>query len=239
MSCRRTRAASIRALRSARARATATAAITARNRPAAMALLAVPPSDSKKKSESRMTAPKSAIVTPAIVSWPSGRSAAPASLRTGTTSPSEVAASAMATNNGLLTHPAASKANPAASPTAMVATNPSRGSRNRSPRRRMRSISRPARKSRNASPTRASTAIGGSISTQPSTAGPTTMPARISMTTPGTFTRGIPPASSGATTAITATTNSPPNESPSSMCLRCALVPVSSVSQRGPALRGL
>ena len=56
----------------------------------------------------------------------------------------------------------------------------------------------PARKSRTASPMSASTSIVWSISTQPSTDGPITMPATISNTTDGSRTRGNSPSRNGA-----------------------------------------
>ena len=61
----------------------------------------------EKKSESRMTAPKSATLAAAITSWPNGVDASPASFNTGTTNPNEVASRMMPINSGLRTRPAA------------------------------------------------------------------------------------------------------------------------------------
>ena len=63
-------------------------------------LRAVPDASREKKSDSRMTVAKSAIVAPAITSWPNVEPTSPASLSTGMTTPSEVAESTIATNSG-------------------------------------------------------------------------------------------------------------------------------------------
>jgi MFS family permease len=84
--------------------------------PNAITLLAVPPLVAEKNSDSSVIAPNSPAVAPAIVSWPKTVLDWPASVRTGTTSPREVADRVMARKSGLRTHPAAWKATPAAVP---------------------------------------------------------------------------------------------------------------------------
>ncbi len=93
-------------------------------------LLAVPPLVAEKKSDSKVIARNSPAVAPAIVSCPKTVLDCPASVRTGTTSPREVADSVMARKNGLRTHPTAWKAAPAVAPSSGEAANPASGARN-------------------------------------------------------------------------------------------------------------
>src|SRR3954452_13817938 len=69
------------------------------------------------------------------------------------------------------------------------------------PRSRRVSISSPARNSRNASPNSARICTGRSTCNQPSTDGPSTIPATISRTTDGMRSQGRNPTSRGAATA--------------------------------------
>ncbi len=160
---------------------------------------------SEKNSESRITAPKSAMDAAAMISCPVRPVACPESLSTGTTSPSEVAHRMIATSSGDEVKPAADSASPASTASANDATKPSSASVSGRPRSRRMSISRPARNSRNASPINASTSTGGSTCTHPSSAGPITIPATISNTGDGTRTRGISRTTSGARNATTMT----------------------------------
>jgi hypothetical protein len=65
------------------------------------------PPEVENSRESSTTAAKSATEDAAIVVWPMSLSARPASLRTGTISPSEVAARVIASSSGLCTQPTA------------------------------------------------------------------------------------------------------------------------------------
>ena len=60
----------------------------------------------ENRSESRITAPKSAIEEAAITSWPKVEEICPESFSTGTSTPSEVALSSTARNTGCFTTPA-------------------------------------------------------------------------------------------------------------------------------------
>ena len=199
-------------LRPARARVSPTAAITATNRPTANSLAPRPPSDSEKSRDSRTMAVKSAMVALAMVSRPTGSSTWPASFRTGMTRPREVPDRATASRSGFLTQSMAPNPSPTATASRSVRANPIPASRAMLPRSWARSISRPARNRRKARPISARIWMGRSTVTQPSTDGPTTMPATISSTTAGIRMRGTSPTRSGAATAIAATTSSPPNE---------------------------
>jgi hypothetical protein len=74
------------------------------------------PPEVENSRESSTTAAKSATDDAAIVVWPMSLSARPASLSTGTFSPSEVAARVTASSSGLCTQPTASNPNQAAPP---------------------------------------------------------------------------------------------------------------------------
>ncbi len=152
-----------------------------------------------------MIVAKSAIEAAATTSWPNGDSIRPESLSTGTTTPSEVAESTIAMNRALLTWSVACRMPPATSAIANETKKPVSADPATRPRSLSYSISRPARKSRKARPRMPSTRTGSSISTQPSTAGPITMPARISSTTAGKRSAGASPSSSGAQKATAAT----------------------------------
>ena len=73
---------------------------------------AVEPDSREKKSESRITVAKSAIVPAAMTSCPKVEPISSASLSTGTRTPSEVADSTMATNSGCEASPPAFSASP-------------------------------------------------------------------------------------------------------------------------------
>ena len=185
MSCRRTRSPRIAHRALGAADGDEHDARSASSEPISSSVAPVPPSP-VKKSESRMIAPKSAIEPAAITSWPSVEPLSPASLSTGISTPSEVATSAIATSSGASTSPPPSgrppttqrererqreaRARRAEAPARAAARSRSRGRRGRAGTR--------ARASR-------STAIVSSISTQPSTLGPTTIPATISSTDRG------------------------------------------------------
>ncbi len=147
---------------------------------------------------SRSTEAKSAIEAAAITSWPKRVEISPESWSTGTITPSEVDARMIAISKGASAIPASFSTRPATTASPSETANPSEAARRSLPRSAARSISRPARKSRKASPTRARTSTGSSISTQPSTAGPITIPITISSTTDGSRRLGTNPSSSGA-----------------------------------------
>ena len=99
----------------------ATAAPRTASRASRTRLAAGPPDPPVEKNNDRRTmAAKSATVAPAMVSRPTSLSAAPESLSTGTTSPSDVADSVTASSSGDRTTPAAPATSPTASPRAMV-----------------------------------------------------------------------------------------------------------------------
>ena len=129
----------------------------------------------------------------------------PASLSTGTTRPSDVADRVMATSSGR--HEPSRRVNP--TPAADAQRQRESGSRARRAAATGRaagrtSISSPARNSRNASPNSARICTGRSTCTQPSTDGPSTIPAMISRTTAGSRSSGAKPTTSGASTATSA-----------------------------------
>src|SRR5215467_1647836 len=161
----------------------------------------------EKKRESKTTELTSPSEAPAIANWPTGRSATPASFRIGTIIPSDVAMRMIPMSSGLSTTPAACSTIPMikASTTLRPSASPAR--RARGPRKWRTSISRPARNSRNASPIVDSSRTAWSGCTKSSTAGPSTIPATISSTGPGTGTRGTAAKTNGtaAATASTAT----------------------------------
>src|ERR1700730_1030875 len=219
----RTSARDSQAIRSARRMVRPRSATERMNPSSSATLTPGDPASREKKSESRMTAPKSASEAPAITCWPKPLSLWPASFRTGTTRPSEVARSVMAMKRGALTRPAGTTAKPTPTPIASEARNPAPASLSAGPLSRSKSISRPARKSRKARPRVDSTWIGRSTCTQCST-GPRRMPAAISSTTAGTRSRGARPSRSGARKATAATATSCVEE------LTCA----SSLRRSGP-----
>jgi hypothetical protein len=167
-----------------------------------------PPSP-EKKIESRITAPKSAIVPAATISCPKVEEISPASFSTGMRTPSEVAQRMIATKSGVSMSPLAFSAMATTIAIRNESTKPSRVRRRTRPRNRSKSISRPARKSRKARPITEITEIVRSTWTIASTDGPMRMPARISNTTDGRRTRGNRPSTSG-TAKATATTMSRP-----------------------------
>ena len=97
----------------------------------------VEPDSREKKSESRITVAKSAIVPLAMMSCPKVEPLSPASLRTGTSTPSDVADSTIATNSGCVDEAARLRA---AGPTTIAipseTTKPTRARRSTCPRRR-------------------------------------------------------------------------------------------------------
>jgi hypothetical protein len=163
-----------------------------------------PPSP-EKKTDSRMIAPKSAIDAAPMISWPKVVEISPASFSTGTSTPSEVAQRMIATSSGVSISPPAFRIS--ATPTAMTneTANATVVSRSTGPRSLSNSISSPARKSTKASPIRATTSTASSVSTQPSSAGPITIPATISSTTEGSRSLGKKPSRKGAAKAMVET----------------------------------
>ena len=109
---------------------------------------AVEPDSREKKSESRITVAKSAIVPAAMTSCPKVEPISSESLSSGTSTPSEVADSTMATNSGWEARPPAFSSSPTTIASTRETANPSSASRRTRPRRRMKSISKPARNSR-------------------------------------------------------------------------------------------
>ena len=83
-----------------------TAAASTTSDPISSSVDPTPPSP-EKKIESRITAPKSAIVPAAMISCPKVDEISPASLSTGISTPSEVAQRMIATSNGVSTRPPA------------------------------------------------------------------------------------------------------------------------------------
>jgi len=110
--------------------------------------VAVEPDSREKNSESRMTVAKSAIVPAAITSWPNVEPISPASLRTGTSTPSEVAESTIAMNSGCEARPPAFSSSPTTMAIASDSAKPVDASRSTRPRNLSNSISSPARNSR-------------------------------------------------------------------------------------------
>ena len=159
----------------------------------------------EKKRESRTTGQTSPSEAPAIANWPTGRSARPASSRMGTIKPSDVARRMIPTSSGLSTTSAACSTIPMIRASSALRQSASAARRARGPRKWRTSISRPARKSRNASPIVNTSRTAWSGFTRSSTAGPSTIPATISSTGPGTGTRGTAARISGTAAAIAST----------------------------------
>ena len=116
----------------------------------------MPPSP-EKNSDSRMIAPKSAIDAAAMISWPKVEAISPASLSTGTSTPSDVAHRMIATSSGVSTSPPALSSSDTATAIANDSAKPAAVSRSSGPRSFSNSISSPARNSTNASPISATT----------------------------------------------------------------------------------
>jgi hypothetical protein len=91
-----------------------------------------------------------------------------------------------------------------------------------------------ARPPERASPKSDSTWSGRSTRTQPSTEGPSTIPATISSTTDGNRSLGARPTSSGTAKATAATTTTPANES-SAMTTSEAMATVCEVPRAHPS----
>ena len=147
-----------------RGRRRSTTAASANSEPSSSSVEPVPPSP-EKKIVSRMIAPKSAIDAAAMISWPNVEAISPASLSTGTSTPSDVAHRMIATSSGVSTRPR--RAQPERHGDARRRTrarSPSAVSRSTGPRSFANSISSPARNSTNASPISATTAIAWSTS---------------------------------------------------------------------------
>ena len=189
---------------------TTTAASTT-SQPIRSRVAPTPPSP-EKKTESRITAPKSAIVPAAITSWPKVVSIWPLSLSTGIRTPSEVAQSVIAISSGVSIRPVARRRTATVIASANEATKATVVTRRTCPRRREKSISRPARNKRKARPRTATTEIESSTSTIPSTEGPTMIPAVISSTTDGRRNLGNRPSTNGTTKATATMIRSPLNE---------------------------
>ena len=163
-----------------------------------MIWFAVPADSREKKSDSRITVAKSAIVAPATTSCPNVEEISPESFSTGTTTPSEVDDKTIAMKRGWLTQPAFFRTRPATIAITNDTTKPRAAIFKTRPRSFSNSISSPARKSRKARPTIERTRTGSSTWTHPSTAGPITIPATSSRTTDGIRTAGASPSRSGA-----------------------------------------
>jgi hypothetical protein len=167
------------------------------------------PESLEKNSESNTMAEKSAIEAAAMICSPRGVATSLASASTGTTIPSAVAESMIATNSGASITPAARSTNANTRASTMDRTKPPAALRSSGPLSLSRSISSPARNRRKASPIRASTCSGRSTSTSPRTAGPITMPTTISATTEGSRNEGNRASNSGTAKATAATTSTP------------------------------
>ena len=204
VSWRRSRSARMRTERSAPRTTKKTTIPRSASAPSSSSVDPAPPSPEKNRV-SRMIAPKSAIEAAETISWPNVDEISPASLSTGTITPSDVAQRMIATSSGVCTRPAVLSPNPTTTATPNESAKPSAVSRSTRPRSFSNSISSPARKSTKARPISAITAIDWSTSTMPSTDGPTTMPATISSTTEGSRRLGTSPSTKGAANA-TATT---------------------------------
>ncbi len=127
------------------------------------------------------------------------------SLRTGTTSPSDVADNATPSRTGSLTQPAACSPTPIAEPAPSDTTYPDAASSRTRPRSRSTSTSRPARKSSMARPRRPTICTARSSRSQPATCGPRTTPRTISRTTAGSRSQGTSPTARGARSATAST----------------------------------
>ena len=194
---------SARALRPARISATASSTATSAKPVSNNNRAGRPVDSSENNSDSRITAPKSAIDAAAMISWPVAPPSWPESLSTGTTSPSDVEHRMIAMSSGAEANPPAASSSATTTAIAKDTTKPVSARISGRPRSLCTSISRPARNSRNARPIRASTWTGASTCTQPSSEGPSTMPATISSTGEGTRNAGTALTTSGATNATT------------------------------------
>ena len=145
----------------------------------------------------------SATAPPATTSVPTSECRLRVSRSTGTTMPTEVEQRATATSSGVNETPAACRANAPATARTNETTNPTTPSLSGLPRSAPRSSSAPARNSRNATPSRARKRATSSTRSQPSTCGPTRMPATISSTIAGTRSRGKKPSRKGTPNAST------------------------------------
>ncbi len=212
VSCRRSRVADRRFERPAPATVIPPTAARTTNPPRSTSLAAVLVASREKNSDSRTTVAKSATDEAAIVSWPSGDAASPASFKTGTMSPSDVAESVIATSSGRCTIPMPSRAALKRSASPNETTNPTSDVVRNRPLNRDGSTSRPARNSSIVTPRSDRIRIGVSRWTHPRTEGPMTMPATISRTTAGRRRRGRRPRSNGAPNAAAATSVSPVND---------------------------
>jgi hypothetical protein len=154
-----------------------------------------------RKSEIAISGPNSPTAPIAITAVPNVVRSSPASRSTGMIVPSAVLVSATPTNTPAA-KPSASRV-PTPTATASASSQPIMDRLSGLPRRRVKSISDPARKKSRASPNWARAEVKSSGTTQPSRAGPSTMPRTISNTTIGILTnRPRPLASSGAATAM-------------------------------------
>ena len=88
----------------------------------------------EKNSDSRMIVAKSAIVAPAMTSWPNAEPASPRSLSTGMTMPSDVALSAIATKTTSSTMPIAFRPPQTTSASAKLIAKPALATRSARPR---------------------------------------------------------------------------------------------------------
>ena len=110
VSCRRARSSITWRERSAPVTTRYSAKPIASSAPISSSVVVVPPPSPVNRTDSRMIAPKSAIVPAATTSWPNGVAISPASLSTGMITPSDVAERITATSSGVCTRPPASSA---------------------------------------------------------------------------------------------------------------------------------
>src|SRR5919204_371046 len=191
--------------RSAPTTASPTAAASATKAPSKLSFAPSPDEWPEKKSERRTIVATSAIEAPASTTCPNCVVDSPASLSTGMTTPSEVAAAMIPIRSGDFTRPASCRPSAKTSAIPSEAANPTPVSFSRRPRNCSNSTSRPASRSRNARPSRLITCTGSSTFAQPRTEGPSAMPSTISSTTAGSRNAGTRPSARGAAKAAAAT----------------------------------
>ena len=152
-----------------------------------------------------MIAPKSAIEAAAMISCPNVVASSPESLSTGTSTPSDVAQSMIATSSGVSTR--SSRAEPERDDQRDRERDREAHQREaeHAPAQLLELDLQPGEEQHEARPSNAITSIASSTSTQPSTDGPTTIPATISSTTAGSRRLGNSPSSSGAVKATAMT----------------------------------
>ena len=155
----------------------------------------------RRRCESRITAPKSAIEPAAMTSWPNCEPISPASLSTGI----DDAERRRRQDDRDQQRRVDRARRPSARGRRRARARRRRAKPTREPQhapaQRVELDLEPGEEEQEGEADQRETSIGSSISTQPSTAGPITIPATISSTTEGSAERGARPSSSGAAKA--------------------------------------